>query len=272
MTRFACAFTVFFCSFFLLAGEDESVSLASPANADKQLEQILQQPLYQRWKLRQQRVEEASGEDFQLSDSMRETLNEMMKSAGKSLKKFFDWAFGGSRNRNPGSNWSWGGGGIAGLLEIIAWIVLLGLLVFIALIIYRAYREKSRIGKTNRILSREQVHKALVGGEALALTDAQWLSEAQRLAAANDFRAAYRAIYLALLSGLHEFGKIDFRRNRTNWIYVRNFRGQEAERRVFDELTGLFDQVWYGRKLAQGSSLGALQVQVAKLLRKDAGT
>ena len=91
------------------------------------------------------------------------------------------------------------------------------------------------------------------------------MGEADRLAAEQDFRAVYRALYLALLSGLHTAGKIEHSLTRTNWTYVQRYRGPGEERQTFGDLTALFDRVWYGRKPADGNDLPTIQQKVATL-------
>ena len=111
--------------------------------------------------------------------------------------------------------------------------------------------------------------QALAEGEALAFQSPEWLDEADRLAAEREFRAVYRALYLALLSGLHAANKIDFRKTRTNWTYVRGYRGPEPEKAAFTSLTALFDRVWYGEQPAAHSSIPDLRRRVAWLLAKE---
>jgi hypothetical protein len=138
--------------------------------------------------------------------------------------------------------------------------------VFAVFLIYRLIQERRSGGHAGRVLSREQVREALESGEALALGTPQWMAEADRLAQQGDLRAVFRALYLALLSGLHTQGRIDFRRSRTNWTYVRRFRGVETDRRIFATLTSLFDRVWYGLKHPSGASFERVRGQVAALL------
>jgi len=141
---------------------------------------------------------------------------------------------------------------------------------FLAVLLYRALRQMRFQGEEARIVSRERVAQALADGDALAFGSARWLAEADRLAAESEFRAVYRALYLALLSGLHAANRIDFRRTRTNWSYVRHYRGAEPGKAVFSSLTLLFDRVWYGQQLAARASISELRRQVAWLLTEGA--
>ena len=69
-----------------------------------------------------------------------------------------------------------------------------------------------------------------------------------------------------MLSHLHGAGKIDFRKNRTNWSYVSRFKGSDEQRRLFRGLTALFDDVWYGLKPPRGVNIDTVKDQVAQLM------
>ena len=154
------------------------------------------------------------------------------------------------------------------ILKILAWAVAIAAVVVIIFFTVKSASRSSGQAMTEHILSRQQVEAALESGNALALGASQWLDEAQRLAAEQDFRAVYRALYLALLSGLHSAGKIEHTRNRTNWTYVQLYRGPDEERAIFGHLTEVFDRVWYGRRAApEQSSLEELRSKVAMLTR-----
>ena len=93
------------------------------------------------------------------------------------------------------------------------------------------------------------------------------MEQAVRLAQGGDHRMAFRAMYLALLSGLHSAGVIRYRRQQTNWAYVQSFDGPAARRELFVELTGRFDEVWYGLREPDDASFERLRGQVDTLLR-----
>jgi len=74
----------------------------------------------------------------------------------------------------------------------------------------------------------------------------EWEQFARAFLAGGDFRQAIRALYLATLVYLHRQRLIDYNRARTNWHYVRHFRGETGSRSVLRALTQAFDEVWYG--------------------------
>jgi hypothetical protein len=77
-------------------------------------------------------------------------------------------------------------------------------------------------------------------------TAAEWLADADGLAAAGDLRRAVRALYLALLSALCRRRLLRYDPARTNGEYVRSFRGPPEDRAVFRHVTLLSDAAIYG--------------------------
>ena len=79
-------------------------------------------------------------------------------------------------------------------------------------------------------------------------------------------------MYLAALAGLHRAGLIRYEPMRTNGEYARMLRarGADAEQvqEPFRELTGLFEQKWYGERGAAGEDY-AESVRLAEKLRQS---
>ena len=235
---------------------------APAADPHEHLGEILSRPLYQRWKLRQERAQ--TRKDVGSVKSVQALLDRI----DQWLTDFFDWLFRG-RRRARFQPWNLQIGGFTGLLKLAGWIGLAALVGLLACLLYKVLLRGGARAPAAQILSREQVQAALADGEALAMDGPGWLAEADRLAGERDFRAVYRALYLALLSGLHTRGWIDFRKSRTNWTYVSRFRGPDGNRDTFSALTALFDEVWYGWKVAQQASLASLKAQVTSLLSAE---
>lgn len=83
---------------------------------------------------------------------------------------------------------------------------------------------------------------------ALDHTVDEWEVFAQQWLGQGEVRQAVRALYLATLVHLHRERKIEYNRALTNWIYVRQFRGESEQRRTLRQLTQVFDEVWYGER------------------------
>lgn len=111
------------------------------------------------------------------------------------------------------------------------------------------------------------VKKAMAEGDALAQSSDAWMNLAAELGSAGDWRMAYRAMYLALLSSLHAAGRITFRKSLTNRAYVTRYRGPAEECRTFSALTEIFDRVWYGHKTVPPEERADVDAQMKSLLR-----
>jgi hypothetical protein len=221
------------------------------------LRDILSRPLYSRWRLRtDQAVEPENAESGRLRRLVDEWLEWLRRRAEQQFPET------SSRSGSGGG----GSSSLPDLLRLFGYGILGVVVVFLAYLAFRVIRESRDRGRLARVLSREQVREALAAGDALALGSPEWLAEADRLAREGDFRAVYRALYLALLAGLHARSRIDFRRNRTNWIYVRGFRGPAELKATFASLTDLFDRVWYGLEAAAGASLDGIRRQMVSLV------
>jgi hypothetical protein len=243
---------------------------AAAQNPHRQLQEIMAQPLFRRWQLRQARTTLEADPTVTTDSLIVLWLRDTVDSAVEVVRDFFEWLFGGLRNANP-PGLGKSSFNLASILKTIAWVVLAVLVAVIALLLIRGLQRVGAKTSVTRVLTRQQVREAIETGDALAMAGSQWLAEADRLAQAGEFRAVYRALYLSLLSGLHSAGKINYRRHRTNWTYVTRFRGSPTHRDLFHNLTMLFDEVWYGLKPAPGSSIADLRRQVATLAQTEAG-
>lgn len=78
----------------------------------------------------------------------------------------------------------------------------------------------------------------------------EWLRQAQHFAEANDFRRAFRAVFLGILLQMDQAGAIEYNRSRTNGDYVRllRLRGLSALFEAFRPLVFEFDVRWYGNR------------------------
>ena len=226
----------------------------------RQLDQILQEPAFQQWKQQQ-------NEDLpDLNMRVPRTWDDRVSGAWDTFTSWLDSLFRGTpRRANFSQPASADGSSLPGVLKVMLIVVIAAVLAVMAVVLIRSLRAGPPQGPTARILSRELLHEALQSGDALALGSGEWMDEVRRLAMQQNFRAVYRALYLALLSGLHAAGKIEHSRNKTNWFYVSQYRGPASERSTFSNLTDLFDRVWYGRLMAVNENLDEIRQQVAEL-------
>jgi len=239
-----------------------SVADENIAEKKAMLSRILQKPVYQRWKLRQD-PDAAFREESVLAQMARDAL----ESIWDGVKRLFKWLWKQLRRANislpdlPSTP-----GNLVDYLKMGAWAAFGALLLAAGLYLYGMRGKLRNNIRLAAALSREKVQEALENGQALALDADGWMSEAERMGAEGDFRAMYRAIYLGLLSSLHQNGRIDYRKNRTNWSYVNGYKGTLNDQADFGALTEIFDQVWYGQKPAGGVSLEELKTRAGRLL------
>ena len=105
---------------------------------------------------------------------------------------------------------------------------------------------------------------------ALSREPMGWWSEADALAARGEYRLAVRALYLAVLSALHRRGAIDYDPSRSNWDYVRAFKGEGGALPPFRELTLRFDFAWYGRRGGDAPGYALVRALAGPLLEREA--
>lgn len=223
----------------------------------RQLRQILAQPPFQQWRLREQR--RITRVKNPLWDSISRQWDRLMKWLGHYFHPHKQTALHGHRSA--------AGLSFANVLEILATVVGIALAAGIVLVLFRWQAlGKTAAATADGLLSREKIKQAMEQGDALAMASDSWMRAARQFHGDGDFRAMYRAMYLSLLAGLHETGKIRFRRNYTNWHYVRDFHGDKPRRALFESLTDLFDHVWYGRKLYPNINPDVLREQISTLI------
>lgn len=248
-------------------GADQPLPLQNDASSDdtevvarQQLDRILSDPMFHRWEFARDGKAELD----------RSWLNALMDSADRWREKLIQWIrdqFPRTAKPFPNSEGIWSTAGV--VFKAIAYVLGAVLLVFVIIVFVRILRAPVQ-PTTTRILSRKRLQEALQQGQALATDSSQWITEAMRLAQNDDLRLAYRAMYLALLSGLHQQRSIDFHQQRTNWTYVAQFRGEDDYRKSFAGLTRMFDDVWYGLGQPDAAKLEQVRLQIDSLLKPAA--
>jgi hypothetical protein len=161
-----------------------------------------------------------------LSDS----LENFFERIGKFLEKLFD------NRQAPNAPSAQLGPGIGQVIIAILIAILAGFLIFML--------AQLRFGKKGKSESSE----TLISAEEARRTADQWISEADRLAAAGQFREAVRCLYLACLIRMDEQQILRFERHETNWEHLYRFRDLPHKPTGFDldPVTRNFDAAWYG--------------------------
>ncbi|MBL9038250.1 MAG: DUF4129 domain-containing protein [Archangium sp.] len=146
-------------------------------------------------------------------------------------------------------------------------VVLVGITVLVALVVtWVLLAQRGRRAKQVANVAHTAEPLGLHPDNALAKAPETWVSLADALAREGQFHEAVRHVYLALLSGLHARGHIDYRRTSSNWDYVSHFAGPSQARPAFHELTRRFDFVWYGRTPTAAGEYQAFRTLAEPLL------
>ena len=243
----------------------EASSGIVPLAAHQRLNRILREPQYNQWRMREKLG--VSQMHVPLQKAIAEFFDNTFRAIRQIIRRWF-----GHEHRGVSGGHAGGHANIAHDFEIAGVVVVLVLAAMIGLVLLRSWRMgrfKAATGVGN-LPNRQAIKEAMQRGDALALASDAWLAAARQFSLDGDFRAMYRAMYLALLAGLHETGKIQFRRQQTNWQYVRAFRGDDAQRTTFVSLTDMFDRVWYGHKEYERVDVGDIQSRIRLLIGKGA--
>lgn len=136
------------------------------------------------------------------------------------------------------------------ILEPVIYLLLAAVVIYLIVLIIRwlierPLREEGRMAVASTVLPPLE---ASATENALDHSVDEWERFAQQWLGRGDVRQAVRALYLATLVHLHRERKIDYNRALTNWIYVRQFRGEGEHQQVLRQLTQVFDEVWYGER------------------------
>ncbi len=136
-------------------------------------------------------------------------------------------------------------------------VTLMGMaLLWIAYRLLREWKPRPRALPRPRGLSALQEEAA----SDIVRDPEHWRRQAEEYARANEFRPAYRALFLALLLTLDQAGIVSYDRARTNGDYIRALRtGRQAF--MYELLLPpalAFDRFWYGQETVDAADYQAL--------------
>ncbi len=159
-------------------------------------------------------------------------------------EKVFRWLRGGDRKAPEVRTPAFGGPMIGANL-----IVILAVVLVVALLAYLLLRSRDKKPDDDVQSDESGLAESPLTSDpmsALSRPPEGWAGLADQLAARGDFREAIRHLYLALLSRLHRDGAIDYDPAKSNWDYLRGFKGPGGWLSPFRDLTRRFDFAWYG--------------------------
>jgi hypothetical protein len=207
-----------------LQSNQPSNQIEQPSHIKSDLKEILSEPEFR----------PASTEQGLITRTL-ETMRTQLETWWHNIRDFFRRLFGG-------------GGGNSGMVNVGLVYFLIGLIAvgagwaLVRIIAARGRRPRKPTAKVQAVTL-----PPMEEGEPQRAPD-DWIAEADRMAHNSDFRAAFRAVFLAILVQLDRAGKIEYRRSRTNGDYLRALRAHSlrALYELLAPLTREFDLRWYG--------------------------
>ena len=138
------------------------------------------------------------------------------------------------------------------LAQLVVPVVTAALLLAVVWLLALLIRSLARNWKRNTPLNAKTTRTFDIDDAAADMLEEpdEWLHQAQHFADQNDFRRAFRAVFLGILLQLDKAGAIEYNRYRTNGDYVRllRTRGLNALFEAFRPLVFEFDLRWYGNR------------------------
>lgn len=129
--------------------------------------------------------------------------------------------------------------GLSNLLQVGIYIVTGIALIWLCVLLYRRAR-------TARTTTAQSTRGATMVEELL---DSEgWRKQAEKLAAAGDYKGACRALYLSLLQRLHENEIAVFAPAKTNYEYMYSLAKYPDIQAPFRELAERVEVIWFGNK------------------------
>ncbi len=260
-TRLLFAVGIWLMSFVLsgpAAAHASASGTAAAGHPHQVLRQVLENPLFHQWQLRTRQAKRNQSAQSPLQ------LNGFVDRFWRWLRHLIKWRHKKHVHIYTHTN---GVSMFPSVLIFLGWAaIILILLAAAGLLIHMLVRGKDNSAAGAAVPPVENINNALQEGDALAAESNQWLAKAEGFEKSGDLRLMYRALYLALLAGLHERGKIRFRKSATNFTLVRGYSGSETDRNLFGRLTDTFDHIWYGWKIYPEAKTQELRCAIAALL------
>lgn len=155
-----------------------------------------------------------------------------------------DVDYGEIKDKEPekedGDSWEWPDLNFPGLSEEVTQIILISLLVIaltVILIKILGNPGARKIDKKKKAFTLEEAEEDLEFAELGSILD--------RLIQEENYREALRVLYLKSLQLLHEKGKIVWRKEKTNFDYIRELK-ESGYQSDFHKLTTVYELKWYG--------------------------
>lgn len=191
------------------------------SNADKQkLDEILQRPEFQKPKEEKSILQ-------QLSDALDEWLSALFRRSAP------------IETKQPHVD-------LSPLSAILNYFVIVLAAIIIGFVVWRFLLPL--VGNTSKRKKPGKKEPRIILGEQLAAdaTADDLLSQADRLAASGELRAAIRKGYIAVLCDLSDRKFLGLARHKTNRDYLRDLKKRDEIYQPMNGVTGIFERHWYG--------------------------
>lgn len=213
------------------------------------LKEILSQPEF--------RPEAPDSPMAQLGRSIRDSMDRAwrwLKSRWSALQKAIERLFSGFGNA---------GGPVASVISKVVMVVLIGLGIWLVAWLLRGFLINRR---TNQARTRTTYDEA-EEDDGIAREPEAWLQQAEVYADGEDYRRAFRAVFVAILLLLDQAGLVEYDRARTNGDYLRLLRRLNARQvyEILDPLVNEFDRRWYGRAETGYEDYARIQKTMARI-------
>ena len=151
------------------------------------------------------------------------------------------------------------------LIVFLKWFFIIGSVVLLAYLILRFVGEGNIFGTKKRRITDPSVQIDLEHIEE-HLETAELDPLINQAIADKNYTLAIRLYYLAILKELHLKGDIEWKKDKTNRMYVREMR----EHRFFEPFrstTSTFERVWYGSQTIDERQFDIIQPNFQRLLK-----
>lgn len=199
-----------------------------------------------------------SGSEYQPESRDQNSVNMMVKKTIRDMRRrwsqFLKWL--GDLFKT---------GGMVGGSNAVTGVLVTLLLAFLIWIVVRLSRDWKPKRLAGQLFKNDPA--SLEEGQADIVRDPEiWSRQAAEWAEKQDYRRAYRALFLAIILNMDAVNIISYDRTRSNGDYLGQLRTKQfsALYNVLAPLAGSYDRFWYGRRMAYaGDYANILEVYLA---------
>lgn len=236
------------------AGESASAGpeITAPEALQSAIEETLEEKKYQ-WRLSRRDLDEAGSEEKswlalrleEMTESLKKSFGSVKEWIERKLKELFERRSPAPARKTDGDFLK----SLGSALSIGLVVVAIGLLVWLAWLIYRRTRgrEKDEVSVESGGMAVDLASEDIVASQ---LHEDEWLRLAREQIERGDERLAIRALFLATLAHLGEKGLLRIVRSKSNRDYRRELERRARTRPdllgAFEENTLLYERGWYG--------------------------